>query len=162
MKNLLTAALFALIAVLPAYAQVSGGSIAGSVTDQQKAVLPGVTITIQGSDRTLTAVTDEAGQFRFLNQPPGSYTVTIELTGFSKVVREGIVVAVGRETTLPISLKLASVAETITVTGETPIVDTKQTGTSTNFTTDELTKIPTSRDPFALMRSVPGVLRSRR
>ena len=55
-------------------------------------------------------------------------------------------------------LKLATVAETITVTGESPIVDTKVTGTATNFTTDELTKIPTSRDPFALMRSVPGVL----
>ena len=56
------------------------------------------------------------------------------------------------------SLKLATVAESITVTGESPIVDTKVTGTATNFTTDELTKIPTSRDPFALMRSVPGVL----
>ena len=52
MKKLLTAAFIALIAVLPAYAQVSGGSIAGTVTDEQKAVLPGVTVTIQGSDRT--------------------------------------------------------------------------------------------------------------
>jgi hypothetical protein len=158
MKRLLTAALFALIAVLPAYAQVSGGSISGTVTDEQKAVLPGVTVTIQGTDRTLTAVTDEAGQFRFLNQPPGSYVVTIELAGFAKVVREGIVVAVGRQADLPVQLRLASVSETITVTGESPLVDTKVTGTATNFTTDELTKIPTSRDPFALMRSVPGVL----
>ena len=158
MKRLLTAALFALIAVLPASAQVSGGSIAGTVTDEQKAVLPGVTVTIQGSDRTLTAVTDESGKFRFLNQPPGAYTVTFDLSGFAKMVREGIVVAVGREADINVQLKLAAVAETITVTGETPIVDTKQTGTATNFTTDELTKIPTSRDPFALMRSVPGVL----
>jgi hypothetical protein len=158
MKRLLTAALFALIAVLPAAAQVAGGSIAGTITDEQKAVLPGVTVTIQGSDRTQTAVTDEAGQFRFLNQPPGTYTVTVELPGFASVIREGIVVAVGRGVDLPIQMRLASVAETITVTGESPLVDTKATGTSTNFTTDELTKIPTSRDPFALMRSVPGVL----
>ncbi len=158
MRKLLTAALFALIAVLPAYAQIAGGSITGTVTDDQKAVLPGVTVTIQGSDRTLTTVTDETGKFRFLNQPPGSYTVSYELAGFSTVKREGIVVAVGRDADLSVTLKLATVAETIVVTGESPIVDTKVTGTATNFTTDELTKIPTSRDPFALMRSVPGVL----
>jgi hypothetical protein len=158
MRKLLTAALFALIAVLPASAQISGGSITGTVTDEQKAVLPGVTVTIQGSDRTLTAVTDETGKFRFLNQPPGNYTVTFDLTGFAQIKHEGVVVAVGRDADISVSLKLATVAESITVTGESPIVDTKVTGTATNFTTDELTKIPTSRDPFALMRSVPGVL----
>ena len=97
MRKLLTAALFALIAVLPAYAQVSGGSISGMVTDEQKAVLPGVSVTIQGSDRTQTAVTDESGKFRFLNQPPGPYTVTVELSGFANVKHEGVVVAVGRD-----------------------------------------------------------------
>ncbi len=158
MRRLLTAAFVTLIAVLPAYAQVSGGSISGTVTDEQKAVLPGVTVTIQGSDRTQSAVTDETGKFRFLNQPPGSYTVTFELAGFANVKHEGVVVAVGRDANLSVGLKLATVAETITVTGESPLVDTKVTGTATNFTTDELTKIPTSRDPFALMRSVPGVL----
>jgi hypothetical protein len=158
MRKLLTAALFALIAVLPAYAQVAGGSISGTVTDEQKAVLPGVTVTIQGLDRTQSAVTDETGKFRFLNQPPGPYTVTFELAGFASVKHEGVIVAVGRDAALSVGLKLATVAETITVTGESPLVDTKVTGTSTNFTTEELTKIPTSRDPFALMRSVPGVL----
>ena len=158
MKRLLTAALFTLITVLPAYAQIAGGSISGTVTDQQKGVLPGVTVTIQGSDRTLTAVTDETGKFRFLNQPPGNYTVSFDLAGFRGVKHEGVVVAVGRDADLSVSLSLATVAESITVTGESPIIDTKVTGTATNFTTDELTKIPTSRDPFALMRSVPGVL----
>ena len=158
MKKLLTAAFITLIAVLPAFAQVSGGSISGTVTDEQKAVLPGVTVTIQGSDRTQSAVTDETGKFRFLNQPPGAYTVTFELAGFAGVKHEGVVVAVGRDANISVGMKLATVAETITVTGESPLVDTKVTGTATNFTTDELTKIPTSRDPFALMRSVPGVL----
>ena len=158
MKNLVTAAFITLIAVLPAFAQVSGGSITGTITDEQKAVLPGVTVTIQGSDRTQSAVTDETGKYRFLNQPPGSYTVTFELAGFANVKHEGVVVAVGRDANISLALKLATVAETITVTGESPLVDTKVTGTATNFTADELTKIPTSRDPFALMRSVPGVL----
>ena len=97
MRKLLTAALFALTAVLPAYAQIAGGSITGTVTDEQKAVLPGVTVTIQGSDRTQSAVTDETGKFRFLNQPPGSYTVTFKLAGFAQVKHEGVVVAVGSE-----------------------------------------------------------------
>ena len=85
-------------------------------------------------------MTDESGKFRFLNQPPGPYTLTFELSGFAKVVREGIVVAVGRESELTVQLKVATVAETITVSGESPIVDTKATGTATNFTTDELTR----------------------
>jgi hypothetical protein len=103
-------------------------------------------------------VTDETGKFRFLNQPPGPYSVTFDSSGFAGVKHEGVIVAVGRDADISVTLKLATVAESITVTGESPIVDTKVTGTATNFTTDELTKIPTSRDPFALMRSVPGVL----
>ena len=84
--------------------------------------------------------------------------MTAELTGFSTVVREGVVVVVGQNVDLPLTLKVAAVQETITVTGESPIVDTKATGTATNFTQDELDKVPTSRDPLALMRTVPGVL----
>src|SRR4026207_291789 len=104
MRKLLTAALLALIAVLPAYAQVAGGSITGTVTDEQKAVLPGVTVTIQGSDRTQSAVTDESGKFRFPTQPPGAYTVTFELAGFASVKHEGVVVAVGRDANLSVGL----------------------------------------------------------
>ena len=158
MKRILAAAVVALLAVVPAYAQVSGGSVTGTITDEQKAVLPGVTVTIQGTDRTADTVTDAAGKYRFLNLPPGSYTLTAALAGFSTLAHEGVVVAVGKTVDLPFQMKLAALAETITVSGESPIIDTKATGTSTNFTTDELTKIPTSRDPFALMRSVPGVL----
>ena len=84
--------------------------------------------------------------------------MTATLQGFTTLVRDQVQVVVGRNVDLPLSLKLASVAETITVTGESPLVDTRATGTATNFTSEELTKIPTSRDPFALMRAVPGVL----
>ena len=143
---------------LPAVAQIQGGTITGVVRDEQGGVLPGVTVTVQGVDATQTFTTEAIGEFRFLNLAPGSYTVTVALPGFSTVVRENIIVAVGKNVELPVALKIASVSETITVSGESPVIDTKATGTSTNFTADELTKIPTSRDPFALMRSVPGVL----
>jgi len=158
MKKLFLALIVALAASLPAYAQVSGGTISGTVTDEQGAVLPGVAVTLQGSDRALDAVTDGAGKYRFLNLPPGAYTVTAALTGFRTVVREGVVVLVGKEVEIPFQMKVAALQETITVSGEAPVIDTRETGTATNFTSDELTKIPTSRDPFALMRSVPGVL----
>jgi hypothetical protein len=143
---------------ISARAQIQGGSITGTVKDEQGGVLPGVTVTVQGVDATQTFTTEGAGEFRFLNLAPGPYKITIALQGFATIVREDVIVAVGRNVDLPVQLKVASVAETITVTGESPVIDTKATGTSTNFTADELTKIPTSRDPFALMRSVPGVL----
>jgi hypothetical protein len=141
-----------------AFAQLQGGNLTGAVLDEQGAVLPGVTVTVRGLDATQTTTTDENGQFRFLNLAPGPYTITAALQGFTTVVRESIIVAVGKNVDLPIALKVAAVEETVTVTGDSPVVDAKATGTATNFTSDELTKIPTSRDPFALMRSVPGVL----
>jgi hypothetical protein len=153
---LMLVALFATSAF--ASAQILSGTVSGVVKDDQGGVLPGVLVTLQGVDATQTYTTESNGDFRFLNLAPGLYKVTVVLPGFSTLVREGIIVAVGKTVELPITLKIASVAETITVSGETPIVDTRATGTATNFTSDELTKIPTSRDPFALMRGVPGVL----
>jgi hypothetical protein len=158
MKRLFMAAALVLITASVALAQIAGGSITGTVMDEQGGVLPGVTVTIAGSDRTTSAVTDEAGKFRFLNLAPGTYKVTAALTGFSTIVREGVEVRVGANAELPFNLKVATVEETITVTGESPIVDTRATGTATNFTQAELEKVPTSRDPWALLRTVPGVL----
>jgi carboxypeptidase family protein/TonB-dependent receptor-like protein len=141
-----------------AAAQIQGGSITGTITDEQGGVLPGVTVTAQGVDATQTFVTETDGVYRFLNLAPGPYKVTATLQGFTTIVRENVAVAVGRSVELPLTMKVAAVAETITVSGESPVVDTRATGTATNFTSDELQRIPTSRDPFALMRSVPGVL----
>jgi hypothetical protein len=152
------AAALILAYAVPAFAQLQGGSITGTVKDEQGGMLPGVVITAQGVDATQTFTTDASGEFRFLNLAPGPYTVTATLQGFTTFIRQSVIVAVGKNVELPMALKVAAVAETITVTGESPVIDTKATGTATNFTSDELTKIPTSRDPFALMRSVPGVL----
>ena len=158
MKRLSIGLVLLLALVAPARAQLQGGSISGTVADEQGAILPGVTITLRGVDATQEVTTEGNGQFRFLNLAPGFYTLSASLQGFTTLVREQVQVVVGRNVDLLFALKLASVAETITVTGESPMVDTRATGTATNFTADELTKIPTSRDPFSLMRSVPGVL----
>ena len=140
-----------------AFAQVQSGSISGSIRDAQGGVLPGATVTLAGSGAPQAFVTEADGQFRFLNVPPGSYTVTATLQGFQTVVREGVVVAVGQSVQLPITLSVATVQETVTVTGDSPVVDTKAMGTATNFTQDELSRVPNSRDPWALLRTVPGV-----
>src|SRR5262249_37182227 len=80
------------------------------------------------------------------------------LAGFGTVIRENVIVEVGKNVDLPMTLKVAGVTDTVTVTEASPIVDTKKIGTAMNFTSIELEKIPTSRDPFALVRAVPGVL----
>lgn len=158
MKRLFMACALVLIAASGAFAQLGGGTLSGTVTDEQGGVLPGVTVTITGLDRTNSTVSDEAGKFRFLNLAPGPYKVTAALQGFTTVVQEDVVVRVGATSDLTMQMRVAALEETITVSGDAPIIDTKATGTATNFTSDELQKIPTSRDPFALMRSVPGVL----
>jgi hypothetical protein len=158
MKRLSFALALLLAYALPAFAQIQGGTINGTVKDEQGGVLPGVTVTAQGVDATQTFTTEVNGEYRFLNLAPGPYTITAALQGFTTMVRENVIVAVGKNVELPMTLRIASVSETITVSGESPVIDTRATGTATNFTSDELTKIPTSRDPFALMRSVPGVL----
>src|SRR5580704_15332766 len=156
-RSLFTLALLVGLAV-SARAQVQGGNIGGTIHDEQGGVLPGITVTLKGADATRDFITDSEGMFRFLDLAPGSYTLTAALQGLATIVQEDLVVAVGKTVDLRLTMKIAGVAETITVSGDSPIVDTKATGTSTNFTSDELTKVPTSRDPFALMRTVPGVL----
>jgi hypothetical protein len=158
MKHAVYTLVLCLGLTLPAGAQVQSGTITGKVQDEQGGVLPGVTVTLSGNDRTVTFVTDNAGQYRFLNLPPGSYKVTFDLAGFTTVVHDDVVVTVGSNVDIPITMRVAAVQETVTVSGESPIVDTKATGTATNFTQNELENVPTSRDPWALLRTVPGVM----
>src|SRR4029079_16001592 len=83
------------------------------------------------------------------------------LQGFRTVIREGVVVTVGQSVQLPIQLRVAAVAEPITLSRQSTVIDTKAMGTATNFTQDELSRVPNSRDPWALLRTVPGVVLDR-
>lgn len=158
MKRVLLVLALMLSIAAPAGAQVQGGTVAGTIRDQQGAVLAGVDVTLEGGGATTTYTTGPDGQFRFLNVAPGTYKITTSLTGFARMVRDDVAVTVGQTVTLPFTLTVAAVEESVTVTGGSPIVDTRKVGTSTNFTQDELARIPNSRDPWALLRTVPGIV----
>ena len=147
-----------LVASLPALAQSPAGTIAGRVADATGLALPGVTVTVQGVDITRTFTTDAEGRYRFLDLAPGDYKLTSTLQGFTTNVRERVIVGVGQTVELPVTLAIGALTETVNVTAPSPMVDAKQTGTATSVTYDELSNIPTSRDPFSLLRSINGVL----
>ena len=142
-----------------AWAQSAGGNIYGTVTDESGAVLPGATITARSAatNATRTTTSSSQGDFRFLNLDPGNYKVTVTLQGFATVNRE-LIITTGVNANVTFGLKVASMQEDVTVTAETPVVDTKKTGTSTTMDKDELTKVPQGRDPWAVLKTVPGVL----
>jgi len=142
---------------LPAFAQVNTGNVYGNVTDEQGMAVPGGTATLTGPAAPMTTSVEANGLFRFLKVPPGKYTVTIVMPGFTTVTRENVQVSVGKNTPVDVQLKLSSIQATVTVTSETPLLDPRRVETGQNFSHDELAEIPTSRDVWSLIQQVPGV-----
>jgi len=140
-----------------ANAQIQSGNITGTVKDDQGGLLAGATVTLEGTGPPAVFTTAADGQYRFLNLPPGNYKVSVSVSGFTTAVRDKVVVSVGQNVEIPIAMQVAAVQEAVTVSAQSPVVDTKQMGTTTNFSQDELSRVPNSRDPWALLRTVPGV-----
>ncbi|MGE3274823.1 MAG: carboxypeptidase regulatory-like domain-containing protein [Vicinamibacterales bacterium] len=163
----LLAVVVSLAFAVPAFAQGGGasstGTIQGRVSDAQGAVLPGVTVTATSPSMLgpQTVVTSETGNYRFPAVPPGTYTVTYELPGFNTIKREGIQITLGFTATLNIELSLATLEETVTVTGESPVIDTTSTRVQQNFKLDQLQSIPNGRDMWSLLAVTPAVTMSR-
>ena len=128
------AARFVLLMTATCWAQ-QDGVITGKITDGSGAVLPGVGLELTGPAvmGTRTAVSDETGTYRFGLVPPGVFTVKYELPGFKTLVREGIQASAGFTATINIVMEVATVAETVTVVGESPIVDVQSAQVNTNF-----------------------------
>jgi len=118
-----------------AFAQTGGGSIRGYVKDEQGGVLPGVTVTATSPEMLgpVTAVTDADGYYRLLNLPPGTYTVTAELAGFATFRREGVLLRAGANFQVDIVMKLGAIEETITVSGESPMIEVTRPGNVLNI-----------------------------
>ena len=154
--------LLTLAGAVPASAQVNTGEIFGKVTDGTGAVLPGATVTISSPAliQPQSVATSDSGGYRFPQIPIGIYSVTFDLPGFKKTVREDVVIQAGFHAEINARLELSSVQETVTVTGESPIVDTKSTVLGNNFVKDMLDKIPTARDPWVAIEQTPGITMS--
>ena len=148
-----------IVATSPIAAQDFRGRINGTVTDNTGAVLPGVSVTATSPAliQPQLHVTGADGSFRFLALPPGTYDIAFELLGFQTVKREGIRVVINQTLTVDQQLQVATLQETVTVTGESPIVDTSTTTLATNFTKELLTEIPNARDIWAAMSQAPGL-----
>jgi Carboxypeptidase regulatory-like domain/TonB dependent receptor-like, beta-barrel len=158
-------ALLVVAAAAAAFAQVSAttGSINGKVSDATGGVLPGVTVTIASPSMqgTRSDVTDQQGDYRFPAVPPGEYRITYELTGFGAVVREGVRVGLGFTATVNIEMRVASLQETVTVTGESPVVDVTATTTATNFGQERLASLPNARDFWTVLAAAPAIIVNR-
>src|SRR5215831_18798101 len=142
---------------------MTAGSINGTVTDTTKAVLPGVTITLSGSSvmGAPTTITDQNGGFRLPNLAPGDYKLTFQLTGFGTVTRDGIHVSLGFTATVNVDMNPGAVAETVTVSGGSPVVDLQSTNVVTHFDAEKLAALPGSRDFWGVLAQAPAVAMSR-
>src|ERR1700681_181382 len=152
--------LLASVVLLPvaAFAQ---GAIAGQVKDPSGAVLPGVTVQAASPvliEKTRSVVSDGSGNYRIENLRPGSYTVTFTLTGFSTVKRDDVLVSGSGVTSADATLRVGAVAETITVTAESPVVDTASTRKEVVLDHDIVQGLPSSRQYFTLARVAAGTV----
>jgi hypothetical protein len=139
-----------------AFAQAS---ITGVVKDASGAVLPGVTVEASGSaliEKVRTATTDGSGQYRIVDLRAGEYTVTFSLPGFSTVKREGIALEGSFTATINVDLKVGALTETITVSGETPIIDVQSVRRQTVLDNDIISAIPSSRSYNNLIQLIPN------
>jgi carboxypeptidase family protein len=135
-------------------------TLAGVVRDASEAVLPGVTVEVSSPamiEKTRTAITDGTGQYRLTQLPPGTYSMTATLTGFTTVKREGVEVTGAGVIPINMSMRVGTVAETITVTGETPVVDTQSVRRQSVLSSDVINTLPATRSYGALLAAVPGL-----
>jgi len=154
-----TAIALAVVVLLPELARAQA-SIAGVVKDMSGAVLPGVTVEAASPaliEKVRTAVTDASGQYRIEDLRPGTYVVTFTLSGFSIVQRPGIELTGSFAAKVDADLKVGALAETITVSGETPVVDVVNARKQSTIPNDAIAAIPTARLYHSIAALVPGI-----
>ena len=162
-KTLVASALMLVLGASAAVAQQQTGEIYGRASDNSGAVLPGATVTVAGPAliQPRVAVTSESGTYRVPELPIGTYSVTFELAGFRSMVLQDIRVTIGFRAQVNGNLELSTVQETVTVTGASPLVDTREVGTSTAFDLETMQNIPSARDPWVMLERTPGIFMDR-
>ena len=156
--RLLIVALLALLAGWPAAAQEQRGALEGVIKDSLGGVLPGVTVEAKNLEvgNTVTAVTDGAGVFRFPALPPGLYDIKANLDGFAPAAVPQVVIELGQVKKVDVTLSVGGVTESVQVSGEAPLVDTKQSGRASAVRSDQIDMLPRGRDFSTLIAQTPG------
>ncbi len=157
---LIAAAAAWLASPAPAAAQILYGSLTGTVTDQQKAAMPGVTVTAINTGTTVAteAVTDDTGSYTIRNLPPGIYDVTAVLQGFRELRQRGINVTAGNIIRTDLVLQLGQLSETVNVVAESTLLQTEKADLNTTIESKAITNLPLNqfRNYQALLNLVPG------
>ena len=145
---------------MPASAAFAQG-VAGAVKDTSGAVLPGVTVEASSPaliEKIRSVVTDGQGQYSIPDLRPGAYTITFALAGFTTVRREGILLTTGFTATVNADLTVGALAETVVVSGESPVVDTRTVGETAILEDEVIEALPTGRTSTGLATLIPGIV----
>ncbi len=152
-----------LAAATPGTAQVQTGEILGRVTDESGALVAGATVTLSSPAliRPLSAISEKNGAYRFPSLPIGVYAMRIEMAGFATLVRDGIRIETGFNAEINPKLKVSAIQETLTVSGEAPVVDTRSTSIMANYSKELLESLPSARDPWVILEQTAGMVMDR-
>src|SRR5437879_3595977 len=155
------ASILGIFSTQPVLAGQQDAGIVGSVRDESGAVLPGVTVTVTGPALqvpSVVAVTDHRGDYRITPLPIGTYTIQYTLQGFEVARHEGVRLTVGFTAKIDVAMKVGALEETVTVSGSSPVVDTRSTTATTQLTRETIELLPTSRNGIvSILAQAPGV-----
>ena len=159
MRNALNCLALFVVLLHPATV-LAQASLTGTVRDASGGVLPGVTVEAASPaliEKVRSAVTDDTGQYRIIDLRPGTYSLTFTLPGFSTVIRDKIELTGSQTLTIPVELRVGGLEETITVTGESPVVDVQNARTEIVLNSATIQTIPATRAAGALLNATPGI-----
>ncbi|MGE0594302.1 MAG: carboxypeptidase regulatory-like domain-containing protein [Vicinamibacterales bacterium] len=160
LSRFVAALIWAAVLLVPSlvFAQAS---ITGTVRDTSGAVLPGVTVEAASPvliEKVRTVVTDGSGRYQIVDLRPGAYTVTFTLPGFNTVLRDGVTLAGSAAVSVDADMRVGALEETITVTGEAPVVDTQSLTQQAVINADTIDALPSARNYFGLARMIPSTV----
>ena len=159
--RLIARSLFVLAFLLFPAAALAQTTLAGMVRDSSGLVVPGVTVEAASPaliEKVRSAVTDASGQYRITELPPGTYSVTYTLTGFSRVVRDGLMLSGSGVISIDIELRVGGLQETITVTGDAPVVDVQSTRRETVLSNEAIRTMPATRSYTGILANIPSLM----
>jgi len=157
MRSLRWVIVIVALAAVQATAQTLTGSIAGTVKDEQGGVLPGVTVTLIGRTGARVAVTDAVGAYRFTALDPDTYTVNAQLQGFTANQDQRVVLNVGNQLTIDLTMRVGGLTESVTVQGANAVVDVQSSQTATSISQDLLAAAPITRTAINVLNYAPGI-----